>query len=360
MIDSGEKATAALAGENVKKLRPGVDGACVLFSVVIILFVLLGYRIQSREFYSGILITEFMLILLPALVFAAISGVRFKEALRLDKFRPVNIPIVIGIMIFAIPVATLLNVLNLLAVDSIFGKTVMTSLPAAENGVQLLVNILVIAGSAGICEEVLFRGVLQRSFERFGTAGSILLAALLFSLTHLDFQKILGTFALGALIGYIVYRTNSLYCGMLAHFTNNATAVFASYISGKMLEAFQLSDRMPSGPADISALFDTFAALPVEQKMIIFMVYGFVFLFVAIVLTLLVYSLTRANRVSPVTMPHGSGLSYGTPAQGKAKGLLWLLPGIILILLWFYVQANGFLGIQNAVTEAFRLLIGAV
>jgi len=107
-------------------------------------------------------------------------------------------------------------------------------------------------------------------------------------------------------------------------------------------------------------LFDTFAALPVEQKMIIFMVYGFVFLFVAIVLTLLVYSLTRANRVSPVTMPHGSGLSYGTPAQGKAKGLLWLLPGIILILLWFYVQANGFLGIQNAVTEAFRLLIGAV
>jgi len=360
MIDSGEKATAALAGENVKKLRPGVDGACVLFSVVIILFVLLGYRIQSREFYSGILITEFMLILLPALVFAAISGVRFKEALRLDKFRPVNIPIVIGIMIFAIPVATLLNVLNLLAVDSIFGKTVMTSLPAAENGVQLLVNILVIAGSAGICEEVLFRGVLQRSFERFGAAGSILLAALLFSLTHLDFQKILGTFALGALIGYIVYRTNSLYCGMLAHFTNNATAVFASYISGKMLKAFQLSDRMPSGPADISALFDTFAALPVEQKMIIFMVYGFVFLFVAIVLTLLVYSLTRANRVSPVTMPHGSGLSYGTPAQGKAKGLLWLLPGIILILLWFYVQANGFLGIQNAVTEAFRLLIGAV
>jgi len=335
MIDSGEKATAALAGENVKKLRPGVDGACVLFSVVIILFVLLGYRIQSREFYSGILITEFMLILLPALVFAAISGVRFKEALRLDKFRPVNIPIVIGIMIFAIPVATLLNVLNLLAVDSIFGKTVMTSLPAAENGVQLLVNILVIAGSAGICEEVLFRGVLQRSFERFGAAGSILLAALLFSLTHLDFQKILGTFALGALIGYIVYRTNSLYCGMLAHFTNNATAVFASYISGKMLKAFQLSDRMPSGPADISALFDTFAALPVEQKMIIFMVYGFVFLFVAIVLTLLVYSLTRANRVSPVTMPHGSGLSYGTPAQGKAKGLLWLLPGIILILLWF-------------------------
>lgn len=360
MIDSGEKATAALAGENVKKLRPGVDGACVLFSVVIILFVLLGYRIQSREFYSGILITEFMLILLPALVFAAISGVRFKEALRLDKFRPVNIPIVIGIMIFAIPVATLLNVLNLLAVDSIFGKTVMTSLPAAENGVQLLVNILVIAGSAGICEEVLFRGVLQRSFERFGAAGSILLAALLFSLTHLDFQKILGTFALGALIGYIVYRTNSLYCGMLAHFTNNATAVFASYISGKMLKAFQLSDRMPSGPADISALFDTFAALPVEQKMIIFMVYGFVFLFVAIVLTLLVYSLTRANRVSPVTMPHGSGLSYGTPAQGKAKGLLWLLPGIILILLWFYVQANGFLGIQNAVTEAFRLPIGAV
>ena len=360
MIDSGEKVTPDIAGKNVKKLRPGVDGACVLFSTIIILFVLLGYRIQSKEFYSGILITEFVIMLLPALVFTAISGVRFKETIRLDKFRPVNIPIVIGIMIFAIPVATLFNVLNLLVVHSIFGKTVMASLPVAENGVQLLVNILVIAGSAGICEEVLFRGVIQRSFERFGAAGSILLAALLFSLTHLDFQKILGTFALGALIGYIVYRTNSLYCGILAHFTNNAIAVLISYISGKIMRVFQLSDRTPSGPADVSAVFDTFAALPKEQKVIIFIVYGFIFLFVAIVFILLVYLLTRVNRASSGTILNDSGLSEGTAAQGTRKGLLWLLPGIILILLWFYVQANGFLGIQNAVTETFRSLIGAV
>ena len=214
---------------------PGVARASVLFSGVILILVFFGYRVQSRDMYSGLLITEFVLILLPVLLFSVISGIRPGEALRLNAFRPVNVPIVIGIMLFALPLATLSNLLNLLLVNSVFGRIMVVPLPSAKNGTQLLVNILVIAGSAGICEEVLFRGYIQRAFERFGAARSILLTAFLFSLFHLDFQKIFGTFMLGALIGYIVYRTNSLYCGMLTHFTNNAVAVVISYISEWML-----------------------------------------------------------------------------------------------------------------------------
>lgn len=359
MIDGGGKATAGTAAGGRKPLRPGIAGACILFSTVIFLFILIGYRVQSREFYSGILITEFGIMLLPALVFTAISGVSFRGSLRLGPFRPVNIPIVIGIMIFAIPVAGLMNVLNLLLVDSIFGKVVVTSLPSAQNGTQFLVNLLVIAGSAGICEEVLFRGVIQRSFERIGTVPSILLAALLFSLTHLDFQKILGTFALGVLIGYIVYRTNSLYCGILAHFTNNAAAVAATFISEQMLKRFGDSGALPSETLGSGEIFDVFSTMPREVLIIVLAVYGFMFLFAAVILVLMIFLLTRANPVPREPAPITAALWGETRKHGEAKGLLYLLPGILLILAWFYVQANLFMGRQDFLTEAFLLLIGS-
>lgn len=338
---------------------PGVARASVLFSGVILILVFFGYRVQSRDMYSGLLITEFVLILLPVLLFSVISGIRPGEALRLNAFRPVNVPIVIGIMLFALPLATLSNLLNLLLVNSVFGRIMVVPLPSAKNGTQLLVNILVIAGSAGICEEVLFRGYIQRAFERFGAARSILLTAFLFSLFHLDFQKIFGTFMLGALIGYIVYRTSSLYCGMLAHFTNNAVAVVISYISEWMLRVSKPPDMTVPAPQNINAIFDMFAAMPAEQLIFTIMVYGFMLIFAAIVVILLVYSLAKVNPAAAKSEPHISALSDGISPGGSAKRLLWLLPGLFIILLWFYVQANGFLGIQNAVTETFRLLIGA-
>lgn len=358
-MENGKDKIPVLGGTAAETVRPAVAGTCILFSGVILLFIFLGYRVQVRGFYSGILITEFVLMMLPALLFAAFSGIRFREALRLGRFRPVNIPIVIGIMLFAIPLAALFNILNLLLVDSIFGRTVVTSLPVAETETQLLVNILVIAGSAGLCEEVLFRGVIQRAFERYGTVRSILMAAFLFSLTHLDFQKILGTFVLGALIGYIVYRTNSLYCGMLAHFTNNAVAVTVAYISQKLMNMFQQPGGTTSSPQDFSDVFEVFSAMPAGQLLFVFMIYGFMFLFAAIVFILLVYLLNRVNRTRPKAVPYASGLSSEIQPSGKVKGLLWLLPGLLLILLWFYVQANGFMGMQNIVTETFKYLIGA-
>jgi membrane protease YdiL (CAAX protease family) len=175
--------------------RPGVAGTSILFSITILLFIFLGYRVQSKEFYSGIIITEFVLISLPAILFLLISRFRFKEIVRLNHSRFLNFFLIFWIVIFAIPLAAVFNMLNLFIVDAIFGKVVVESMPVGDNGLQLLVSILVIAGSAGICEEFLFRGVVQRGFEAFGPFKAIFLAAFLFSLTHLDFQKILHLFA---------------------------------------------------------------------------------------------------------------------------------------------------------------------
>ncbi len=350
--------------------RSGIAEICILFSVTIFLFIFLGYRVQSRNFHSGIIITEFVLISLPAVIFLIASGLRFKETARLNRTRFINFFIVFWIVIFAIPLAAVFNMINLFIVDTIFGKVMVEAMPVGENGLELLLSILIIAGSAGICEEFVFRGVIQRGFETFGPVRSILLAAFLFSLTHLDFQKILGTFLLGVLIGFIVYRTNSLFCGMFAHFTNNAIAVIAGYISNKLLDIFQKTGDMiqPSGDS-ISEIFDFFSSMPKYQLNAVLLVYGFMIIFCGAILGLFIYLLTRLNPASSTQirieldepMPVVSAESDETQrtAVSKAKGLLWLIPGFFLIGVWYYTQACTFLGTGNGVTEAFRHMIGA-
>ena len=331
--------------------RPEISQAGALFSITTALFIFIGYRVQKRELYSGLLITEFCLILLPAFLFMLFFRFNFKTVLRLNGTRPLNFVLTFFVMVFALPLAGLFNMLNLFLVDSILGKIIVQQLPVAKNGGELLISILIIAGSAGLCEEFLFRGVLQKAFEDFGTTRSILLTAFLFSLTHMDFQKVFGTFMLGALIGFIVYKTNSLFCGMLAHFANNGLAVLLGYLSEKIMSVlYGAGEDIPNITSmKMEDLFRGLGSLPPEQLIIALFFYGFTLCFILAVFILLIYALTRINREK-----------RGTHAVSKPglKGLLWLLPGLLLIAGVYYIEVHSFTGAGSPLLDLARRLLG--
>lgn len=341
---------ADIWGGNTK--RPTVRQAAVLFSVVIFFFIMLGFRVQNNEFYSGVLITEFGLIMLPALVFLLAFKYDLKDVLRLKGIKFLNAVIIFFMMAFAMPLAAVFNLANLWLVNSIFGKVIVEQPPMAENFTGLIVNILVIGGSAGICEEFLFRGVIQRGFERFGTSRSILLAAFLFSLTHLDFQKIFGTFFLGALIGFIVYRTNSLYGGMLAHFTNNSLAViigFAMTQFAKFMKNTGIDISQSQG--DLSSLLNRFGEMPMQQLVVVAFFYGFILLIFLAVFVSLMYALiynTRGRAEKPVA----AGM------RQNGKHLLWALPGLALIIGIYFMEVMRFQGASGHFVKIIRMILG--
>lgn len=100
------------------------------------------------------------------------------------------------------------------------------------NGIGMyLVNIIALAITPAICEEMFFRGVLQKHFV--GTMKSkhlaILLTALIFSVIHLQFSGLLPRFILGAVLGYLFYSTGSLWPSIIAHVTNNALVVTVAF-----------------------------------------------------------------------------------------------------------------------------------
>jgi membrane protease YdiL (CAAX protease family) len=86
---------------------------------------------------------------------------------------------------------------------------------------------LLLAGTAGICEELLFRGPIQTSLlRRMPPWAALLLGGFFFALVHNDATGLLGRTFLGVVLGWMVYRTGSIFPALLAHFTIDAVAFF--------------------------------------------------------------------------------------------------------------------------------------
>lgn len=93
--------------------------------------------------------------------------------------------------------------------------------------------LLVVALTPAICEELMFRGYLQRQVERrLGVVWSIVLVGLVFGLFHLRPTQVLPLATLGVYLGFSVWVTGSLWAGVLIHLLNNGLAVIVSdYVS---------------------------------------------------------------------------------------------------------------------------------
>ncbi len=99
----------------------------------------------------------------------------------------------------------------------------------------LFLNLFMVAFLAAIGEELLFRGILLRILNNWfkNSHLAIWITAILFSMMHLQFFGFLPRLALGALFGYLLIWSGSLWLPIIAHFVNNAAAVLVYYFYNK-------------------------------------------------------------------------------------------------------------------------------
>jgi len=94
---------------------------------------------------------------------------------------------------------------------------------------NLAVLLAVIAVSPAICEELLFRGAILSGLERRLPAWLLIPAVgLLFGVFHLSIYRVALTGLTGMVLTYVVWRTRSLWNGILLHFLFNASAVLVA------------------------------------------------------------------------------------------------------------------------------------
>lgn len=95
----------------------------------------------------------------------------------------------------------------------------------------LFVNLLVCGILPGICEELLFRGMIFQGLkERFSSLQSIFLSAILFALIHQSVMQFIYPFILGCILAFVMEKTNNLLYPILIHTFNNFTTIIISYL----------------------------------------------------------------------------------------------------------------------------------
>jgi sodium transport system permease protein len=110
-----------------------------------------------------------------------------------------------------------------------FDEGRMKALSSVVDDSGLLTTLLVVAVAPAVCEELLFRGAVQRALgTKLFPLGAIALTALLFSAYHMSLVQALPTFTLGLALGALSWRADSVVPAMLAHFLNNAMAILVS------------------------------------------------------------------------------------------------------------------------------------
>ena len=97
---------------------------------------------------------------------------------------------------------------------------------------MMFVNLFVMAFLPAVCEEMMFRGWLQRVLGKSVSCHTaIWVAAFVFSAIHFQFYGFIPRMLIGAALGYLYYYTGSLWAPIVAHFTNNAAAVGTAFLT---------------------------------------------------------------------------------------------------------------------------------
>ena len=117
--------------------------------------------------------------------------------------------------------------------DSLAGVTEF--LTTFDSFGRLLAGLIVIAVVAGVGEELIFRGLIQRKLYKGlnNPHAAIWVAAIIFSAIHMQFYGFLPRLMLGALFGYFYFWTGNIWVPIIAHVFNNGFAVVMFYLSHK-------------------------------------------------------------------------------------------------------------------------------
>ncbi len=192
---------------------------------------------------------QILLILFPALLFAKLI---YEDVTEVIRFKKPDLKLLgifsLGMVILVPLLQSLLNIQNyffaklaensalfeklkyfLDTLDKYVEKT-YANLLAADNIFEIIFVLVMVSIVPAICEEIFFRGYVQKSFElKYGYFKSAALTGLFFAMYHFNPYGFIGLLALGVYFGVAAYVTNSIAVPAVLHFINNLSAVIVYF-----------------------------------------------------------------------------------------------------------------------------------
>jgi sodium transport system permease protein len=198
------------------------------FAFVLVLAFYGSLLLTSSGTIVTLLVTEYGFFLAPTLLLVAGFGfaVRPTLALRRPSVAGLVAAVLIGSSAWAVAAGLLIRVLP--PPDSLV-RALEQLLLLDGAPAPLWLVWLVIACTPALCEELFFRGLVLSGLRRLGLWPALATCALLFGLAHSSVYRLVPTFFIGLLLSWLVWRTGSIWTGILAHALNNGIAATLVY-----------------------------------------------------------------------------------------------------------------------------------
>lgn len=197
--------------------------------------------------------TQILFILFPAILFSKLVFEDVTSIIRLKIPKPKEVGIFAVGMILLIPLlqeylhiqnyliselsksfSIVEGIRNFLDMLDKYVEQSYSQLLTANNFFEMVLIIVTISVTPAICEEVFFRGYVQKSFEfKLKPITAIFITSFFFGIYHFNPYGLIPLILLGMYFGFAVYKSDSIIVAMILHFLNNFISIVAYFIFGE-------------------------------------------------------------------------------------------------------------------------------
>lgn len=285
---------------------------------------LLGYS-------NFMLVDEYILILIPCIIFILITKAPIRKTFRLNKLSIKNAFLTIVIAVLCQPISMFLA--NLAGI--LFPNPVPQAM-SNMGDVSFLFMLLAIAVQPAICEEAFCRGIVLSGYENKSRVKAALINGLIFGMFHLNLNQFFYAFALGIIFTYLVRITNSIFASSLAHVTFNGIQVALSFVVIKNTDSAAIKQAQQQSPNEVIVL------------LVILLIMATACL--TLIITILKYMDKQNERIQPEEVPafnfeedpemsymlsNGTQQVQATTGEGISSYIpLWILIGEFSVIMF--------------------------
>ena len=266
---------------NIQKgTMPSISDGTLMYCICFLAMMYISQYATLKFGMRGSAIHQVLFLVLPLALSIYVKS-------DLKKVYSMNMPKIMHI------VGSIFILAGLMVINMIIGAIIASYSPSAYETLEqlnemlkipdsILLNLTIVALIPAICEEFLFRGFIFTSLRGKSdrdrnnskrTRNAIIISGLMFGLMHMQLIRIIPTTILGIGIAYVVYKTGSIFVGVLMHFINNSLSVIDMHYPEQGISKI-LNDIL----VDSSNNMDNIALIMVVVVSIISVILGYILL----------------------------------------------------------------------------------
>ncbi len=207
---------------------PGIGDGIILFSggLVAILYLSTVVTMFTSDTHIILFSTQCIIALIP-LLYSLYIKCDFKETFSLKYFHYKYI--LLGIPLVLISLFGVVIIQNILISIIPSLQTFVENFSNMISFDSLYIQVFLVAIMPAICEELFFRGFLLKAFNVDKHPFTIILiTSILFGIYHMNILQFFTGLLLGSVLGFITYKSKSIYPAIILHFMNNFIAILIS------------------------------------------------------------------------------------------------------------------------------------